>query len=198
MLKETNSKYFVLSNNTYSLADIKDLWINKKSYDAQHYYDQKDIKVKLPDDFINYKGNKYIKFYGCTLHNYIIHLDDSSTYWNLKSEETIQPIHTTLHSNLVNMSNTLSIVDNKVIYVDNDPLYNYVNTNNDYLSTTNNYLNQKIFKIPDDFRELRFYFVNHFGDQVYIVKKYKIDLVSPQDGIFEQCLYKIEMELIKE
>jgi hypothetical protein len=192
MLKQTSCKYFIVGNATFTFEELFNL-------DDQTVT---DIVVSLPESFKNYKGKKYIKFYGCTV-AFLVH-DTSSE----QIEQTYTPLHTTLHSNITNMTNTEGYLDRKSIVFNEEHPSLHLNDYTDYVSTTNNYLNQKIYCIPDTVTELKFYFLDQYGRKIKILN-IEHSIVENDDGstasvvetkVFKsfQTLYKIEMELIKD
>jgi hypothetical protein len=188
MLKQTSNKYFIVGNVNYSLQEILEI------FTTDNEITKNDIKVVIPDSFKSYTGRKYIKVYGCTLHNHYIEYD--VTNQKLLNDVISVPSHTNLHSNLANMNNTQAIASQKI---DKDGNINYVHEYMDYVVTTNNFLNQKIYEVPDTMTEIDFYFTDHYGFKVPIFNKMDISGSSSNTKVFvlNLSLYKIEMEMIK-
>jgi hypothetical protein len=183
------SKYFTIGNLTLSYEELTKLPDQVVS----------DITIPLPTSFKIYQGKKFIRFYGCTLsylvNNWYIEADQ-------QQEEIYNPVHTTIHSNMVSTSNSEGKYDDS--HVTFNILYPPANLNkyNDYVGTINNFLNQKMFEIPEEMNELKFYFLDQYG------QKQNILIIYHADGMYEnvfqkvffhsfQCLFKLEMELIK-
>jgi hypothetical protein len=196
-----DSRYFIIGNLTFTFNDL--LLLPTQCINS--------IKVILPDHFRFYQGKKYIKFYGCTL-SYLTHNIDEN---DEVSENMFNPIHVTLHSNIVNSTNTDGKTNKESVLIFTSLPPQHINNYSNYVSTTNNYLNQKIFEIDDSMMELEFYFTDQYGERVNtLVIEHEYEQVFDGEGnakkdekgnnVYEetkfysfQCLYKIEMELIK-
>jgi hypothetical protein len=183
MLKETSSTYFIVGNLTITKDEILNL------------PDQKihDIEIDYPLLFKNHTHQKFIKFIGCSLQymTYDGPLEDFT-------ETVYNPLHTTLHSNIVNTDNTESAVDKSklVVYEDYDYKLNYndlnvfnkqfskpthINEYTDYILTVNNFFNQKVYKITPYMNKLKFYFIDENGEKVKIlqIQRYDREDINP-------------------
>jgi hypothetical protein len=138
------------------------------------------------------------------------------------TELVYNPLHTTLHSNIVSNDNTESKIDKSQLIIDpTKPRLTHINEYSDYILTVNNFFNQKIYKITQNVNDLEFHFIDENGEKVNIlqVHHYTKDEANPEYIIwlnteeelrgdepeptvqtpyffFFQALYNIEMELI--
>jgi hypothetical protein len=209
MLKQTDSNYFVVGNLTFNKDELKNLPNQEIT----------EIEIEFPTSFKYHRPNRFIKVLGCSL-TYLAYdgAEDSI------KELVYNPLHTTLHSNIINPINTDSAIDKTQLLLDStkDPP-SHINDYTQYLLTVNNYFTQKMFKIPDFISKLKFHFIDEQGEKVKIlsINHYEGDIQNPQYlwyledpdkfstfvnepptikapfiHIF-QALFKIEMELIK-
>jgi hypothetical protein len=199
MTKQPQSNYFVVGNITLTKNEIRNLPNQSIS----------EIEVDFPYLFKRNMTDRYIRFIGCSL-SYIQYNGIEST---MNEEMVYNPIHTTLHSNIVDNNTTESAIDKsklvvfeneelgKVLYDNNNYKFiqkpTHINEYTDYILTVNNFFNQKIFKIPQTIDKLKFYFIDEQGEKVNIlqIQHYLDDENIPQIYFF-QALFKIEMELI--
>jgi hypothetical protein len=208
MLKETSTNYFIIGNLTFTKDEIKSL-------PDQYIY---NIEVDFPTLFKRHPGEKFVKFVGCSLQ--YMSYNGPEEYF----EETVyNPLHTTLHSNLVTNENTESKIDMLQLKTDpTKPKLAHINEYTDYILTVNNFFNQKVFKISNQINKLKFHFIDENGEKVKILQIYHYDDEQdnpeyatwlsedintrgekPDEKInvpciyYFQALYNIEMELIK-
>jgi hypothetical protein len=193
MLKETSSSYFILGNLTLTKDEISNL--PNQSFN--------EIEVEFPILFKKHLGIRYVKFNGCSL-QYMRYDGPEEDF----EELVYNPLHTTLHSNIVNNDNTESAVDKSKLIVDpTKPIPSHINEFSDYVLTVNNYFNQKLYKIPVDMNKLKFYFIDENGEKVNVLRVYHYlhEETNPEDPsqtiqvpylFYFQALYNIEMELI--
>jgi hypothetical protein len=184
MLKETSSSYFIIGNLTFTRDEIIML--------PSQYIE--NIEIDFPYMFKKHSGQKFVKFIGCSL-QYMTYNGPIQNF----TEAVYNPLHTTLHSNIVNTDNTESAVDKSqlVVYEDydyilkyNDPNYfnkvytkpSHINEYTDYILTVNNFFNQKVYKIPQQTSKLKFHFIDENGERVKIlqIQKYLIEEENPE------------------
>jgi hypothetical protein len=150
------SKYFTVGNLTLSYEDLLNLPNQIIS----------DITIPLSPSFRDYEGKKYVKFYGCSL-SYLVNNWDAES--NQQHEEIYNPVHTTIHSNIVNLVNSEGKYDDSHVKFNTLHSPSNLNKYNDYIGTINNFLNQKIFEISDEMNELKFYFLDQYGQKQNIL-----------------------------
>jgi hypothetical protein len=174
MSKETanQSSYFVVGNLTFTKDEIKKLPTQVIN----------EIEVEFPYIFRRHTGDRYIKFIGCSL-SYIQY---NGSEKSMDNEMVYNPIHTTLHSNIVDNNTTESVIDKsklvvyesdelgKILFDNNDHKFiekpSHINEYTDYILTVNNFFNQKIYKIPQTIDKLKFYFVDEQGERVNVLQ----------------------------
>jgi hypothetical protein len=180
---------FIVGNPTFTIEDLQKLPSQVVN----------EISIEMPGDFVTSRGRKYIKIFGCSL-TLMEHVVDTAT--NQINVQIFNPLHTTLHSNIVNMTNTYAVI-NKNIKFESDDINNIVklssvNHYNTYISTTNNFLNPKIYELVTNNQFITFKFIDQYGNNLNLLEIVRDENNNNKFISSFQCLYKIEMQLLKE
>jgi hypothetical protein len=170
--KVVRSTYCVLTNK--SLSPLIDIGVPQTT----------NILFKLPEWFINWKGTKIIKVYGCSF----IYLETADAPQN---NTNIPKVSTKYSNQFISVHSNIVRDDSTPLHIHYEypnglpmPFDGSVGDSPDYLMTVNNFYNAKVFDVSNqqDLEFIKLWFVDSMGKAVPLRELYNNNYVNPGGG----------------
>jgi hypothetical protein len=158
------------------------------------------ILFKLPEWFINWKGTKIIKVYGCSF----IYLETADAPQNNTNVPKVSTKYSnqfiSVHSNIVRDDSTPLHIHYEYSNGVPMPFDGSVGDSPDYLMTVNNFYNAKVFDVSgqEGLEFIKLWFVDSMGKAVPLRVLYNNNYVNPGGGNWlgvYQAVIRMECEL---